>query len=433
MNLLLAAIMLIWGNISSTHSNANMQQMVQASMDAKQAAAALEQKKQEEAAQKAADKKTKTSGTGQSSQDNTKSKETLLAQRLKALESADKTDPQKNTAPTVKGMYSTASTAGGSHLDRLLNIIDKTDLNSLVIDVKDDYGQITFETGDPKLDAMGTTHPYISNIQQLMDKLKQHKVYPIARIVTFKDTVLANKKPDWSFRTANGKVWNVGTQKHPTSFINPYEKQVWDYNVEVAKAAAKAGFKEIQFDYVRFAEQFSGAKNSLSYTKDDRSSTDVIADFVKYARKQLKPYGVRISVDIFGYTTSVKEASGIGQDFDKISVNTDVIDPMIYPSHYGPDWFGFAVPDAHPYGTIDHAVKDALNEKYPQIKGYTPILRPWIQDFTASWVKGHITYSTAQVNQQIQALKDNGINEFLLWDAGNVYSPGVNYSPAAAK
>jgi len=147
---------------------------------------------------------------------------------------------------------------------------------------------------------------------------------------------------------------------------------------------------------------------------------------VKYAREQLTPLGVRVSVDIFGYAASVPAAEGIGQDFVKISQNVDVISPMIYPSHYSAGWYGVKVPDAAPYVTISGAIKDT-HKKLEASGELKPVIRPWIQDFTASWVKGYIKYGKREIEEQIRALKDNGVDEFLLWNAVNTYTPNVDY------
>jgi hypothetical protein len=235
--------------------------------------------------------------------------------------------------------------------------------------------------------------------------------------------MLAAKRPDLSFLNPDGSIWMNGRKE---SFVNPYRKEVWEYNVAVAKQAVKAGFKEIQFDYVRFPEGFETRADTLTYHKDERTRTQVVGEFVKYAREQLNPLGVRMSVDIFGFAASVPAADGIGQDFNEISKYVDVISPMVYPSHYSTGWFGSPVPDAAPYVTIDGAMKDT-HEKLAEIAEYKPIIRPWIQDFTATWVPGHIKYGKEEVEAQIRAMKDNGIEEFLLWNSGNVYTEGVNY------
>jgi hypothetical protein len=335
-----------------------------------------------------------------------------------------KKDPQPDTPP-IKGIYVTAHSAGGARMASLLKLLDDTDLNSMVIDIKDDNGYITYPTTTPELQEVGASKKYIRDINQMMMTLKQHKIYPIARIVVFKDTVLARKQPELSFLHQDGTIWKNGRGE---SFVNPYRKEVWDYNIAVAKEAARLGFKEIQFDYVRFPEGFENKAASLTFSKTEQSRVDAVAGFVKYAREQLEPLGVRVSVDIFGYAASVPAAEGIGQDFVKISNDVHVISPMIYPSHYSTGWFKQKDPDRSPYETIKGAMLDT-HKKLDPIVELKPIIRPWIQDFTASWLgSGHfIKYGKAEVEAQIKALQDTGVKEYLLWNAGNKYSPGVAY------
>ncbi|MFH5185486.1 putative glycoside hydrolase [Paenibacillus sp. TAB 01] len=395
MELLLASLLMVMGQVGADQPNVSFDQLVQASHDAKNAAV-----------QPAG---TASGSPGSGSQ-----------------AAVDKHDPQQD-APKVKGVYMTAHSAGGARLNTLMKLMDDTELNAVVVDVKDDWGYITYPTGNPELEAMDTTQKIIPDMPKLMSTLQEHQVYPIARIVVFKDTVLAQKHPELSFINPDGTLWNNG-KATPDSFVNPYKKEVWDYNIKVAKEAAKAGFKEIQFDYVRFPEGFEKRADSLQYDKDERTRIQAVTEFVHYAREQLEPLGVRVSVDIFGYAASVPAAEGIGQDFEKISENVHVICPMIYPSHYSTGWFGAKVPDAAPYVTINGAAKDTLKKLEP-IGQSKPVIRPWLQDFTASWVQGYIKYGKHEVEEQIRALKDNGVDEFLLWNAVNTYTPDVNYEP----
>lgn len=335
-----------------------------------------------------------------------------------------KQDPQPD-APAIKGIYVTAHSAGGARMESLLKLVDGTELNSMVIDIKDDNGYITYPTTTPELLEVGKPQRFIGNISTLMASLKKHDIYPIARIVVFKDTVLARKKPELSFLHQNGTIWK---NNRGESFVNPYRKEVWDYNVAVAKEAARLGFKEIQFDYVRFPEGFEKKADSLTFSKSELSRVDAVAGFVKFAREQLEPLGVRVSVDIFGYAASVSAAEGIGQDFVKISNDVHVISPMIYPSHYSTGWFKQKYPDLSPYAVIKGAMVDT-HKKLEGTAELKPIIRPWIQDFTASWLgKGHfMKYGKAEVEAQIKALHDSGVTEYLLWNAGNKYSPNVVY------
>ncbi|MFC5405693.1 putative glycoside hydrolase [Cohnella soli] len=340
------------------------------------------------------------------------------------VEPTSTADPQPG-APVVKGIYVTAYSAGGARMATLLDLLDRTELNTMVIDVKDDLGNITYKTDNPLLQKLGNPQPYIKDIHKLMETLEAHKIYPIARVVVFKDSVLAKKHPEYSYVQKDGTLWQ---NKNGDKFVNPYRKEVWDYNVEMAKEAAKLGFKEVQFDYVRFPEGFEKKADSLKFTKSDLSRVDIVTGFVEYAKKQLAPLGVRVSVDIFGYAASVPAAEGIGQDFVKISNAVNVISPMIYPSHYSTGWFGQKDPDNAPYATIKGAMDDT-HKKLDPLAGAKPVIRPWIQDFTASWLgKGHYTkYGAAEVQAQIKALNDSGVKEFLLWNAGNKYSEGVKY------
>lgn len=333
-------------------------------------------------------------------------------------------DPQAD-APKVKGVYVTAYSAGGSRMDQLINLIDDTELNAMVIDIKDDEGYITYKTDNPKLLELGDSQPFIKDIHQLIDRLEKHDIYPIARVVVFKDTILAKKNPELSFRKSDGTVWKNGGGD---SFVNPYEREVWEYNLEIAKEAAKLGFKEIQFDYVRFPEGFEKRADSLKYTKTEQSRVDVVADFVQYAREELAPMGIRVSVDIFGYAASVPAAEGIGQDFVKISKNVDVISPMVYPSHYSAGWYGSQTPDKAPYQVIKGSMEDT-HKKLDELGEKKPIIRPWIQDFTASWLgSGNYTkYGKFEIEEQIRALKDTNVDEYLLWNASNRYTEGVDH------
>ncbi|WP_244888138.1 putative glycoside hydrolase [[Bacillus] enclensis] len=332
----------------------------------------------------------------------------------------------------IRGVYVTGHSAGGERINKLTNLVDSTDLNAMVIDIKDDNGNLTYEP-EASSSYADIGQPYIKDPKSLLDKLEEKQIYPIARVVVFKDTVLANKKPELSYKDG-GQVWKNGRGE---SFVNPFLKEVWDYNVGIAIEAAKMGFQEIQFDYVRFPEGFEKRDKELEYStgeytdkeKDNvQKRVQAVTDFVAYAEEKLKPYGVKVSVDIFGYTATLPEAPGIGQNFSKISEHVDVISSMIYPSHWTP-YFGIAKPDLQPYELVTEYAK-LENKKLAELED-PPISRPWLQDFTASWLGSgnYKTYGKAEIEAQIKALNDQGINEFLLWDAGNSYTEGVDYTP----
>ncbi|MFZ0576103.1 MAG: putative glycoside hydrolase [Psychrobacillus psychrotolerans] len=334
----------------------------------------------------------------------------------------------------VRGVYVTGHSAGGVRFNDLVNLMDTTDLNAMVVDIKDDFGNLTYI---PKEDSALTKYdigkPYIKDPQKMLKTMEEKKIYPIARIVIFKDTELAERKPEWSFVDGTS-VWKNGRGE---AFVNPFMKEVWDYNVEIAIEAAKMGFKEIQFDYVRFPEGFEKRENTLKYSMGEYEKSDLdfvqrrvsaVTDFVAYAKEKLKPYGAQLSVDIFGYSATLPEAPGIGQNFSKISENVDVISSMIYPSHWT-SYFGIAKPDLEPYRLVQEYAK-VENAKLAELET-PPVSRPWLQDFTASYLGAgnYQQYGKEEVEAQIKALSEAGIKEYLLWNAGNKYTKGVDYTP----
>ena len=335
----------------------------------------------------------------------------------------------------VKGIYVTSNSTQGAKMDELVKFIKDSNLNTMVIDVKDDTGNITMKlnTGNKQVDKNTLD---IVDGKKLLKKLHDNNIYPIARIVTFKDTKLANEHPEWTFKNSDGSVWTNGKGD---SFVNPFMKEVWKYDIDVAKAAAKAGFQDIQFDYVRFPEGFENQADSLTYNKGEYKNSqmssgdqrvDTITKFLEYANKELKPMGVNVSADVFGYSALVENAPGIGQSFPKISKNVDAISSMIYPSHWSNGDFGLQAPDTEPYKTVNRYIQKE-NSLLDTLGKDKPISRPWIQDFTASYLGAgnYIDYDTRAISEEVQALKDNGVNEFLLWNAGNDYTEGVNYNP----
>ena len=233
------------------------------------------------------------------------------------------------------------------------------------------------------------------------------------------------KRPDLAVQRPDGKQWRDRSGHY---WLDPYNKANWDYNVDVAIDAAKRGFNEIQWDYVRFPSE--GAKSGRVYpakTKEDqRSEARVIAEFLKYAKDKLKPYDVLVTADIFGLTVSAKpdDDMGIGQKIDLMIPNLDVICPMIYPSHYNRGEYGIPYPNAAPYRTISTALGYAV----PRVKGTNCRIRPWLQDFSLG-----VRYGEPEVRAQLKAMREHGIEEYLLWNAGNRYTVSALAPPKSAK
>ncbi|RLL45062.1 GTP-binding protein [Oceanobacillus piezotolerans] len=331
----------------------------------------------------------------------------------------------------VRGIYVTGNAAGTSKFDTLVDFVDSTALNAMVIDVKDDFGNLTFmpEQGSD-FEEVGTN--MIQDPDEMMKTLEEKQIYPIARVVVFKDSELAKRHPEYSF-TEDGEVW---VNNRGEAFVNPFVKEVWEYNVEIAKMAAEMGFQEIQFDYVRFPEGFETKDEIFEYTMGDyqdlemnnvKKRVEAVSDFVAYAKEELKDYNVDVSVDIFGYAATIEETPGIGQNFSRISENVDIISSMVYPSHWSNGYFGIEMPDKEPYRLISEYAK-VENEVLGALES-PPVSRPWLQDFEAPWIyDGPATeYDKEEIEAQIKALYDNGIYEFLLWNAGSNYSKNVDY------
>jgi hypothetical protein len=323
----------------------------------------------------------------------------------------------------AKGIYLTGWSAGNRNFAKLLKLVDDTELNAMVIDMKEDEGRVTYQSGVPlvkevKADAV----TFIGDVDGMIETLHEHHVYTIARIVCFKDPYLAGKKLDWAMHRKNGAIWS---DTKGVVWIDPYRKEVWDYNIAIAKEAAKKGFKEIQFDYVRFPDNGKKVDQEVAfYQQNGKPKQQAIAEFLAYAKKELAPYNVYISADVFGLVPSVTDDMGIGQKWELISPTVDYISPMMYPSHYAYGTYGLAVPDAKPYETIRNGLLDA-RKKDAALRAsgkQTAVIRPWYQDFTATWVRGHIPYGPNEVLAQIRAGRELGVDQYLIWDAANRYS-----------
>lgn len=306
--------------------------------------------------------------------------------------------------------------------EKILGIAVATEINTLVIDVKDDDGLMTYKSQIQIVDAVEANRSArIKDINALMELLKEYDIYPIARIVTFKDKNFASHRTDHAIQLKSGGVWR---DNKGVAWVNPYDKFVWDYNISIAREAVLNGFKEIQFDYIRFPDNAKSYNPITEFPgREERAKDEAIGDFLEYAKKELEPYKVNLAADVFGVITKSwdDKPEDIGQTWRKMAKSIDYMCPMIYPSHYGPGWYGYAVPDQEPYGVLSAALKEAI-ERNASLEN-PPIIRPWIQGFTAPWIKGHIVYNPKEVREQIIAGKELGINEYLVWNASNTYDP----------
>lgn len=335
----------------------------------------------------------------------------------------------------AKGIYISAYVAGTpAMVDNLLQEFDKTEANALVIDFKDDFGRVVCETESPLINQLGSTKVYIEDMAGLMQKLKEHNIYTIARIPAFRDAWLFEAQPDWCVKKSDGTVFK---DRDDHAWVNPYKQEAWDYLTEVALEAKKLGFDEIQFDYVRFCTE-KGMRDAVFDEEDTkgRSRTDIILEFMEYEYEKLSAEGLFVSADVFGaIINSDVNADSVGQIYGEMAKHLDYISPMIYPSHYSDGNYGIDHPDMRPYDTICAALTESRKELYfAGLNGeHVAEVRPWLQDFTASWLKNHIPYGGEQVRDQIRAVYDCGYNEWLLWDAACTYDWDGLLTPEAAE
>jgi hypothetical protein len=329
----------------------------------------------------------------------------------KSVSAAEKIGKRKATAPRrlvpgeVRGVHVTMSLASlPGKLDEYLTM---PGLNTLELDVKDENGRVGFVPSSvPLARQTGAAGPYYK-ARQVARRAHARGVYLIGRVVTFEDPVLAEKRPELAIRSSDGSVWHTNGG---LAWTNPYDRRVWRYNVDLAVAAAKAGFDEIQFDYVRFPSD-----GDLSLIRYPGLHTQpmrwTIPAFVQYAGKRLHPLGARVSVDVFGL--SATRDLGIGQLPRRVSRYVDAVYPMVYPSHFNSGEYGLSDPNAEPGPTVARSLEDFQRA----LEGRKARLTPWLQDFSLGR-----TYSLEDVLAQVAAARGQRADGFLLWNPEGVYS-----------
>jgi hypothetical protein len=306
----------------------------------------------------------------------------------------------------VRGLHLTMALAGiPGKLDQYIALKD-SGLNTIELDVKDENGDIGFPLDVPLARKVGAAKRYY-NAGQAVAKVHAAGLYLIGRIVTFEDPLLSAGAPALAIRRADGSRWlNSGG----LGWTNPYDRRVWKYNVDIAEQAAKLGFDEIQFDYVRFPSD--GDLSQIVYPgKHTQPMGWTIPMFLKYARSRLKPLGVRLSVDVFGL--SATRNLGIAQFPRRIAPFVDTIYPMVYPSHYVSGEYNIIDPDSRPGTTVAYSLRDFRSK----LTGRKAMLIPWLQDFSLGR-----RYTLADVQDQIQAARLEHVKGFMLWNASGVYT-----------
>ncbi len=341
------------------------------------------------------------------------------------------------TPQSVKAIYMTSCVAGSKELrGNLVKLIDETELNSVVIDIKDYSGTLSFVPDEPSLKDFVSTRCYASDMASFIESLHQKNIYVIGRITVFQDPFLVKRRPDLAVKKkSDGTAWK---DFKGISFTDPGAKEVWDHAVLIAKASHNIGFDELNFDYIRFPSD--GPMKDIYFSwSGEHSKPAVLKDFFKYLSEKLLPTGAALSADLFGMTTTNIDDLNIGQVLENALPYFDYIAPMVYPSHYPTRFMGFVNPADKPYEVVkfsmDSAVRRVLATTtlakipgvaalasttpplYPKESFPAKKLRPWLQDFNLG-----ATYTAEMVRKQIQATYDSGLDSWMLWSASNRYT-----------
>ena len=320
--------------------------------------------------------------------------------------------------PVVRALYVNRFAAqSAKKMKRLIEIADETEINALVIDMKDEFG-LNFRTSNAEFQKNAGTAGTVKNLPALLDTLRAHKILPIARLVVFKDSVTARVHPEWTIRKQDGSIWR---DKKGLAWVNPYHHELWDYNIGLAEELVKMGFGEIQFDYIRFPEPYPSLPKQVFPDSKGAAKPDVLAAYLKEAKGRIDKLGARTTADIFGLVTTVGGPLEVGQWWEKISPNVDVVLPMVYPSHYPHGDLGLAVPNAEPYKVINISLTRARQRDAKLGITAPEHVRPWLQAFTL----GKPPYGPAEIEAQKKGAYDAGYDGWVLWSPGSKYEPFV--------
>ncbi len=334
----------------------------------------------------------------------------------------------------VKALYLTGWTAGrADRVEHYAALADTSEINAYVVDVKDSDGYVGYDSKVPEV-AQAKAWKRKFHPEKALPVFHDHHVRVIARIVCFKDPVLAAAKPEWAIQNQAGGVWKDDKK---VAWLNPYKKECWAYSVALANEAVALGFDEIQFDYIRFPSDGNTKAMAFGDT-GGKSRAEIVAEFLAYARKQIPR--VTLSADVFGIICeSPEDSENIGQWLEKLGNDVDYLCPMVYPSHYAPgqvvNGVCYARPDLDPYGVVHNTLVKA-KRRIGTVDNYKAHIRPYLQDFTATWLGSgrYQKYGAEQVRQQIKAVYDAGYDEWILWSANNTYSESaLENEPAPAK
>lgn len=320
----------------------------------------------------------------------------------------------EKTPDPLKALYMTNWVGGNEKLrDVLVKLIDDTELNAIVIDIKDYTGHIGFEVEDPKLREFGSAIKRIPDIKEFVGMLHNKGIYVIGRISAFQDSYLVKTHPEYAVKTKEGAVWK---DYKGVSWLDAGAQPVWDYLISIGNEAYADGFDEINFDYIRFPSDGNMLDISYPYSQG-KVKSGVLKEFFAYVEAAFRPKNIPISADLFGMTTSNRDDLGIGQVLENALAHFDYVSPMVYPSHYPPNFNGWANPAEKPYDVIFFAMTRGSNRAIAA--STTPSkLRPWLQDFSINGTP----YTSDMIREEMRATYDSGLTSWMMWNASNRYT-----------
>ncbi len=301
---------------------------------------------------------------------------------------------------------------------RLIETARTTEINALVIDVKDDRGLMLYRSDVPLAREIlaDTTYPMTyTRLRSVLDSMRALGIYPIARIVVAKDPLLAEKRREWAIRRRDDST-SVWLDKDGKPWLDPTHPEIWRYAADISAEAVKLGFSELQFDYVRFPDEDRVIEEGRYAKLEGRLRAQVIRDQLTYLRALVKPLKVPMTIDVFGLTATDSTDMGIGQRWEMFIDRADVVLPMNYPSHFAPGTYGLANPNGKPYETIGRALEDA-KRRTQGVAGAAKII-PWYQDFTS----GAPRYTAEHVRAQIRSGYSSGFMSWILWNPRSRYT-----------
>lgn len=323
---------------------------------------------------------------------------------------------QRAASPAVRALYvNRFASQSAARMRHLVAVADSTEINALVIDMKDEFG-LNYASANPAFAQNAGATGKLRNARALVDTLRAHGILPIARLVVFKDSVTARVHPEWTIRRADGGIWR---DHKGLAWVNPYHRELWDYNIGVAEELVRMGFGEVQFDYIRFPEPYKSLPTQVFPDDRGQKKPDAIAEFLRTAHARLGRLGVRTTADIFGLVATVNGPLEVGQWWEKVAPATDVLLPMVYPSHYPPGSFGVPRPNAEPYRVVNIAISRARERDAALGVTGREHVRPWLQAFSL----GKPEYTAEELRRQKQAVYDAGYDGWVLWNPGSKFEP----------